>query len=295
MKILITGYQGFVGSHFAKHFEGQYEPGVRRWVDRDRWGGQSFFSTNHRQYDLVIHCAAVVGGRANIDGNPLAVAENLAIDSDMFRWALRTRPKQIVYFSSSAVYPLYHQTGHSPHRTLSESFQMLGPSTTIGVPDNTYGWAKLTGEYLAAKAIEAGLDVRIFRPFSGYGPGQSLDYPFPSFIQRAKDKQDPFEIWGDGTQVRDWVHIDDIVGLVVASLKIPDPGPINICSGQPTSFNELKDLVCRKAGYDPKVKYNLDAPKGVQYRVGNPTKMLKIYTPKWTLEDGIAQALTTSD
>src|SRR5882762_4540552 len=108
---------------------------------------------------------------------------------------------------------------------------MLIPGTS-GKPDMTYGWAKLTGEVLAGYAIQAGLQVQVFRPFSGYGEDQALDYPFPSFIDRALRWAEPFEIWGDGTQTRDWIHIDDIVGATLAAIDQDVKGPINLGWGR---------------------------------------------------------------
>lgn len=102
-RVLITGHKGFVGRHFAKYFrnEGWTVDGLDI-VDGDDC--RRYFSHDPgsagRKWDLVVHCAANVGGRARIDGDPLAVAKNLAIDSDMFRWAARTRQPRVVYFST---------------------------------------------------------------------------------------------------------------------------------------------------------------------------------------------------
>jgi nucleoside-diphosphate-sugar epimerase len=62
--------------------------------------------TDNGCWDLVVHCAANVGGRATIDGNPLWVAENLELDAAMFRWAVAMRLPRVVYYSSSAAYPV---------------------------------------------------------------------------------------------------------------------------------------------------------------------------------------------
>jgi nucleoside-diphosphate-sugar epimerase len=122
------------------------------------------------------------------------------------------------------------------------------------------------------------------------GADQALDYPFPSFIARAKRKADPFEVWGRGTQVRDFVHIDDVVGATFAAV-INDVSVMNICSGRPTSFIELAEMVMLQANYLAPIKNNLDAPIGVEYRVGSTTQMFQIYEPKISLEEGIALAL----
>jgi nucleoside-diphosphate-sugar epimerase len=285
MKILITGDAGFVGRAFHRALAKQRHDitGI------DLVNGKEvrhFFATDDTQFDIVIHLAAIVGGRMTIEGNPLSVASDLAIDADMFQWALRTRPKHIVYFSSSAAYPIFLQRLAYQQKLREIDINL----EHIRTPDFTYGWAKLSGEMLASYARAEGLKVTVLRPFSGYGADQALDYPFPSFIARAKRKADPFEVWGRGTQVRDFVHIDDVVGATFAAV-INDVNVMNICSGRPTSFIELAEMVMLQANYLAPIKNNLDAPIGVEYRVGDPTRMLQVYEPKISLEEGIALAL----
>jgi nucleoside-diphosphate-sugar epimerase len=284
MKILITGYRGFVGQHFVKKYQGHNITGVDL---ADGIDVREFFQFNREKYDLVIHLAAIVGGRATIEGNPLSVAADLAIDSDFFNWALITKPGRIVYFSSSAAYPIEYQRKNNWVK-LSEGLINLD---NIRNPDLTYGWSKLTGEYLA-KFVEAeGIPVSVFRPFSGYGTDQSLDYPFPSYIDRAKKRMDPFEIWGDGEQTRDFIHIKDIVDAVNEAINLDIRGPINLGTGRTTSFNELAGLVTEIAGYRPEFKHLPAAPVGVVNRISNPSKMFSFYQPKITLEQGIDMAL----
>ena len=125
------------------------------------------------EFDLIIHCAAIVGGRLNIDGDPLAVSTNLSIDAEFFRWIARSQTKKrVVYFSSSAVYPVELQQ-RNRHCALAEGLVDL-TMTRLGMPDQTYGWSKLTGELLAQKAVrDYGAEVVIYRPFGGYGEDRS--------------------------------------------------------------------------------------------------------------------------
>ena len=248
---------------------------------------RDFFKTNREHYDLVIHLAAIVGGRATIEGNPLSVATDLAIDSDFFNWALITKPGRIVYFSSSAAYPTKYQ-GDTDWVPLQESMINLD---NISNPDLTYGWSKLTGEYLAKFVQEAGIPVHIFRPFSGYGTDQSLDYPFPSYIKRAKDRMNPFDIWGDGEQSRDFIHMSDVVDAVAEAIRLDIQGPVNLGMGRRTTFNELAKIVSEIEGYSPEFNHLETAPVGVLNRIADPKKMLSFYTPKISLEEGIERAL----
>lgn len=282
MKILITGHKGFVGRNFVKKYNNHDITGVDI---KDGIDCRDFFKTCDTKFDLVIHLAAIVGGRATIEGNPLSVASDLSIDAEFFQWALKTRPHRIVYFSSSAAYPINLQkTAYK----LKESDIDL---SSVSNPDMTYGWAKLTGEYCIQFLQAEGLKTHVFRPFSGYGTDQDLDYPFPSYIRRGKNLENPFTIWGDGNQVRDFIHITDIVNAVDAATQNDFLEPVNLGWGRPTSFNELCSLVCHQVGYSPEINHILGAPKGVDYRCCDNTRMLSFYKPKISLEDGIALSL----
>jgi nucleoside-diphosphate-sugar epimerase len=284
MRILITGDAGFVGGYFHKALEGNDIVGVDI---KNNLDARTFFAKDDTYFDLVIHLAAIVGGRATIEGEPLSVAVDLAIDSELFQWALRTRPGRIVYYSSSAAYPISLQGYGSRHHLVESDINL----DDIKSPDYTYGWAKLTGEMLAGYAEKEGLRVHVFRPFSGYGEDQSLDYPFPSFIKRGVEKDNPFKIWGTGNQVRDFIHMEDVVAATLEAVKQDIQGPVNLGLGRATSFNELADLVAKECGYSPEYERIIGAPEGVQYRACDPSKMLSFYTPKISLEEGIARAV----
>lgn len=243
-----------------------------------------FFRSDESRYDLVLHLAAVSPHRAAIDGRALAVgAGNLALDAALFDWAARTRPGRLVYFSSSAAYPVYLQDGR--FGKLEEI------SAGAGEPDAIYGWVKLTGERLADAYRAQGGRVTVVRPFSGYGEDQSPNFPFGAFRDRALAREDPFQVWGDGEQVRDFVHVDDVVGAMLAAVEQGIDGPVNLCTGRPTSFNELAQMFAAEAGYTPEIKHLTDAPRGVAYRVGDPTLLSAFYTCRVSLEEGIRRAL----
>jgi nucleoside-diphosphate-sugar epimerase len=285
VKILITGHRGFVGRHYHRALENHDLTLIDILDGND---ARDFFRQNETTYDLVIHLAAVVGGRQMIERQPLALAVDLAIDAEMATWALRTRPRQIIYFSSSAAYPTELQDGKE-RRWLSEWDIHL---MAIKSPDMSYGWAKLSGEMLCNYLREAGLSVLVFRPFSGYGADQSLDYPFPSLIKRGLELQDPFIVWGSLGTVRDWIHIDDIIeaSLLLAAHRLSVT--VNLSTGRATSFEDLAAIICAQMGYKPEFKAIADQPKGVSYRVGNPTLLHSLgYIPKISIEDGVSRAL----
>ena len=212
----------------------------------------------------VFHFAAIVGGRAKIDGDPMMVALDLSIDAEFFYWVCKNNPERVLYPSSSAAYPVSLQTESGAIALKEKDIDF----NNMGQPDMTYGWTKLTGEYLAHIAAKHyGVKVTCIRPFSGYGEDQDLTYPVPAIARRAALKENPFEVWGSGKQGRDFVHIDDVIDCILLAMEtIHDGKAINIGMGKLTSFLEIIEVFCKYAGYKPTIKPLLDKPVGVYSR-----------------------------
>lgn len=247
------------------------------------------------EFSDVFHFAAIVGGRAMIDGNPLAVAKDLALDAQFFNWAVEARPERILYASSSAAYPVDLQ-GSVTSYALKEDFIDFGGR--LGQPDMTYGWAKLTGEYLATIAHKHhGLQVACIRPFSGYGEEQDLSYPVPSIALRAARRDNPLVVWGSGLQGRDFVHIEDCVEAALRILDVVSDGSaVNIGSGVLTNFREVAALCARIEGYTPKIQPLEGKPVGVHSRYANIERMESLlgWRPSISLEEGLTRVLATA-
>lgn len=228
---------------------------------------QEKYDLNFEKFSDVFHFAAIVGGRAMIDGDPMKVALDLSIDAEFFYWITRHKPARVLYPSSSAAYPVDKQT-EAGAIALSESDIDF---KNMGQPDMTYGWSKLTGEYLAHIAAKYyGVSVTCIRPFSGYGEDQDLTYPIPAIAARIARRENPVEVWGTGKQGRDFVHIDDVLDCIMVGMeKVTDGSAFNIGRGQLTSFIEIIHTLCEIAGYEPEIKQLLDKPVGVHSRYCN--------------------------
>jgi UDP-glucose 4-epimerase len=244
-------------------------------------------------FDETYHLASIVGGRQMIEGKPLLVGIDLAIDSLFFLWAAtRESAGRILYASSSAAYPINMQTADEFSR-LSE--EMIDFENGVLAPDMTYGWSKLTGEYLSQIAVQKhGMSVAIVRPFSGYGEDQDVSYPVPAIALRAAARMNPLLVWGSGQQGRDFIHISDCVdAIILACRTISDGSAVNLGSGVLTSFLELAALMARHAGYDAEVKGTDNRPVGVAKRVsgGRNAEALLRWKPKVSLEDGMRRVV----
>lgn len=295
-RALVTGSSGFVGRHMVQALHAVDCDVIEIDVesDTDPIDALDYFVGYNSCIDLVVHAAAEIGGRHGIETNALQLgAYNLQLDAAMFAWAARSKPEHVVYLSSSAVYPIDLQTQHAGDRKLQEhSVDLRYPCC----PDQTYGWTKLIGERLARAANAEELRVHVVRPFSGYGTDQGTDYPFGAFLARAVRRDDPFVIWGDGTQVRDWIHIDDVVNSILAVVNSDIVLPVNICTGRATSFNTLASRFIESVQavtpeYNPGIKHVLEAPRGVMHRVGDPIRLADVYKPQVSLEEGVRRAV----
>jgi nucleoside-diphosphate-sugar epimerase len=291
VKALVTGASGFVGRHMADELSRRgYQVTT---CDLARHSDAlDVFRNIDEFYSLVVHAAASAPHRAAIDGQPQHFARNVQLDAAMFDWAVRTGQGRVLYLSSSAAYPVIYQgKGGVPLRE-----DMLDPGY-VEDPDGNYGWTKLTGERLAAEARKTGLPVTVVRPFSGYGEDQSEHFPFRAITERVRRREDPLTIWGDGTQVRDWIHIDDVIAGALAvvqaqAVREADPAePVNLCTGAGTSMLELAMLACAQVKHGATVTALTDMPAGVAYRVGDPDRLHRYYTPVITLAEGVERAL----
>lgn len=311
-KALVTGGCGFVGRHYVKwllnhDYQVTVVDNLSSGLPPEQWPihlrvpehlGRifTFYEVDFREYarstissfDLVLHFAAVVGGRTTIEGDPLRVATDLAIDATFFNWIVRLRPlpRQVFYFSSSAAYPISSQMpGH--HQPLSEN--MIDFEGSLGVPDMTYGWSKLTGEYLARHAAKNhGLNVVIYRPFSGYGEDQDFTYPFPSVVRRVGRGECPVIVWGSGRQLRDFIYIDDVVEATFTTSPHLQPGEaLNLGSGEGISFRDLAQTACKIIGIRTEIVNDITKPEGVFARVANCDRMFCYYHPRTSLAEGI--------
>lgn len=318
-KILITGGAGFVGRRFCRHFlkagdevhcvdpvvprTGGVHPD-REWplFDPRPYSNFRFYAEDCRDwfgkrmdddFDYALHLAAIVGGRAMIEERPLAVADDLSIDAEYWQWAERARPAKTVCFSSSAAYPIALQR-QEDYRLLREDDIRF--DSDIGMPDMSYGWAKLTCEYLARLAFEKhGLKSVCYRPFSGYGEDQDDSYPFPSIVKRAMAHagEPVLNVWGTGEQMRDFIHIEDCVDGVVTTMdRIDDGEALNLSTGIYTSFKEFARMAAAAVGYSPEVVGLADKPSGVFARGGDVEKQRALgFSPRISFDQGIRMAL----
>jgi nucleoside-diphosphate-sugar epimerase len=240
--------------------------------------------------DLVFHLAADHGGRGYVDLHQVACATNLTLDGLLFAAARKAGVDKVVYASSGCVYPNHLQT--DPGEILYLTEDMVGPPYDA---DNMYGWAKLMGEMtLAHLADERGLKAASLRYFTVYGARGKEDHAVMAMIARAFLKQDPFVVWGDGRQIRNWTYVSDIVeGTILAAERIDDGSAVNLGTTERTSVLDAVKEVMAYTGHDAEIELHPEMPTGPMNRVADNrlAKELLDWEPEIPFVDGLHRTI----
>jgi nucleoside-diphosphate-sugar epimerase len=240
--------------------------------------------------DTVFHLAADHGGRGYVDLHQAGPASNFFLDGLVFAEALRAKVKKVVFASSGCVYPNFLQSDIHKEIYLTEALTN-GPNDA----DNTYGWAKLMGEItLKAYAKEHGMGAASCRYFTVYGPRGVENHAVIAMIARAFLGQNPFEIWGEGSQIRNWTYIDDIVeGTILAGEKINDGTAINLGTMERITVLECAKMVCEFTKHKAEIKKRPDMPTGPLNRVADNAlaKRLLAWEPKVPFREGLKRTI----
>src|ERR1700731_4034512 len=240
--------------------------------------------------DLVFHLAADHGGRGYVDLHQAACAGNLGLDGLMFRACVQENVEKVVFASSGCIYPNYIQ--NNPTEMLYLTEDKAGPPYDA---DNLYGWAKLMAEMtLQAYHRDYGLKAASCRYFTVYGPRGHENHAVIAMIARAFVEQNPFDVWGDGTQIRNWTYVDDIVsGTILAAEKIDDGTPVNLGTMERIRVIDAAKMVLDFCGQKAEIRLRPDMPTGPANRVADNAlaKKLMGWEPKTKFRDGLKKTM----
>lgn len=238
----------------------------------------------------VFHLAADHGGRGYVDLNQGPCANNLFLDGLVFDACRTNKVKHVTFASSGCVYPNYKQTDIKETLFLKE--EDVGPPYDA---DHMYGWAKLMAEMtLQSYHKDYGLKSASCRYFTVYGPLGKEDHAVIAMIGRAFLKKDPFEVWGDGTQIRNWTYIDDIVeGTILAAEKIENGTAINLGTQERIQVKEAAIIIMDIMGHKAELKMRPDMPTGPMNRVADNSKAKELlgWEPKTLFLEGVKKTI----
>ena len=249
-----------------------------------------------KDQEIVFHLAAVHGGRGFITTHPADVSSNFSIDHHVFEGCKDSNVKNLVFASTACVYPTELQKEIGSDYTLKEE-----DSNPLNLDENMsadieYGWEKLLREMqLHAFRKQYGLRGCPIRFVTAYGPRENETHAIIALIYKALEKMDPFEIWGDGKQERDFTYVDDIVsGSILAGEKISDMTPINLGTGQRYQIIDVVKMICSVLDWEPtEFKFDTTKPTGALSRAldNSRAKELLGWEPEFSLKEGLEKTI----
>jgi UDP-glucose 4-epimerase len=313
-RVLITGGASFIGSHLA---EVLVAAGARLVIADDLSSGSlenlarvssairflegdlretAFASEACADQEIVFHLAAAHGGRGYIDTHPVECLGNMSLDYSVFAAAARAGCRKIVFASSACVYPTTLQRDDKDRPLLRESDATFDdPGKTF--PDGEYGWAKLMGELqLRAFSRQHGLAGIACRLFTAYGERENESHAVIALIAKARARLDPYPIWGDGLQTRNFTYVrDTVTGMALSGACLDGFQTINVGTDAHYTILALIEEIFAQLGWRPRViQRELERPIGVRSRAADTSRCREQlgWAPETTLRDGVRRTIS---
>lgn len=241
-----------------------------------------------KDIDYVFHLAGVKGSPAMTSKKPASFFVPIILfNTNMMEAGRQAGVKRYLYTSSIGVY--------SPAEVFYEDDVW---KTFPSENDKFAGWAKRMGELQAeAYKIEYGWhNIAIVRPANVYGPYDNFDpntaMVIPSLIKRALDGENPLIVWGDGSQIRDFIHARDVARGMLLSLENITGQPINLGSGVGVTIREIVEIIVNNMKIKPEVVWDTSKPSGDKKRVMDISRAKAIgFQPVVSIEEGIKEAM----
>ena len=304
-KVLITGGAGFFGINFTKRFL-ELGANVRVSLHKSKpsWKDPSvdYITANlekpedcaHicKDIDYMLIASANSSGAAVMENTPLVhLTPNLIMNARLLEAAYAQGVSKTLFFSSNTVYPL-------------TSFAVKESDTNFEYFSKYHvvGWMKRFSEIMCdmySNHITNPMHTIIVRPGNAYGPYDKFDPEkskvIPALIRRAIQRENPFKVWGDGNDLKDFIYIDDLVeGSLLALEKLNCPDPVNIASGQAVTIREVLSHILKTSCYESaEVLYDESMPSMIPKRMIDIEKSKELlgFTPRVGIKEGIERTV----
>jgi GDP-L-fucose synthase len=295
-RIYVAGHRGLVGSAIVRRLqaEGAGNLLLRTHAELDltrQADVEQFFAEEKPEY--VFLAAAKVGG---IHANDTCPADfihyNLAIQGNVIHNAWKHGAKKLLFLGSSCIYP------RDCPQPIREEYLLTGPLETT---NEAYAIAKIAGlKMCQAYRRQYGFDAICAMPTNLYGPGDNYDaqnsHVVAALIRRLHEARlsgaREVAIWGTGTPLREFLHVDDLADALVFLMRKYDQSvPINIGSGQEVSIRELAALVADTVGFDGALVFDPTKPDGTPRKRLDPSRLDSL---GWSSRIGLKAGLADS-
>jgi GDP-L-fucose synthase len=296
MAILVAGATGLVGSAIVRELKSQNKSTIgisSKDVDLlDR--SKTFEFINSLKPTAIIDCAAKVGGIGGNNSFPVEfLSQNLQIQSNLMDAAHTAMVSEFVFLGSSCIYP------RDCAQPIKEEYLLTGE---LEQTNSAYAVAKIAGiELIKSYRKEYGYKWISVMPTNMYGPNDNFDlengHVLPvlirKFIEAKRSGSSKVILWGSGSPLREFLHVDDLAKAVVLCMdKYDDSQQINVGSGHEVSIKELAGKISKAVGFSGEIIWDSNKPDGTPRKVLDSSKITKLgWKPLISLDQGIASTV----
>ena len=292
-KIFVAGHKGLVGSAIVRNLQSK---GYNNIITLDRSkldltkenDVYCFFMMENPEY--VFNAAAKVGGIMGNKNHPADfIYDNLRIQNNIIHNAYKSGVKKLIFLGSSCIYPKF------PNIPITEDQLMTSP---LEESNSAYAIAKIAGMRMCqAYRQQYGFNAISLMPTNLYGINDNFDlensHVLPAMIRKFHEaallRHGKVTLWGDGSPMREFLHVDDLAeACFVCMEKYDDEEHINIGTGEDVTIKELAETVAKVVDYRNTIEWDTSKPNGTPRKVLNVDKIKSLgWEPKISLSEGI--------
>lgn len=304
-KVLVAGGAGFIGTNLIKKLlligaeiiaaDIKREPQIKD--DRIEYLNCDFTKKEDCQkavkdIDYVFMAAANTSGAAVMEKTPLVhVTPNVIMNALMLEAAYEAGVKKFLFISSNAVYPVSDKPVKESDMRYGDLFSKY----------YFVAWMKQFSEVLCEMytKIKNPMKTVVVRPANSYGPYCDFEWEtshvIPALIRKVVERHNPIEVWGDGSDIKDFIYVGDLVeGMLLAMEKVENFNPINLASGRPCTVRQVLDAILEAENFkDAKIIFNTQKPTMIPKRLIDTSKAKELlgFEARTPLIEGIKKTI----
>ena len=288
-KIFVAGHKGLVGSAIVRNLQSKGYTNIitlnRSQLDLTKENDvYCFFIMEQPEY--VFNAAAKVGGIMSNKNHPADfIYDNLRIQNNIIHNAYKAGVKKLLFLGSSCIYPKF------PKIPITEDQLLAG---YLEPSNDSYAIAKIAGiKMCQAYRKQYGLNAISLMPTNLYGINDNFDlensHVLPAMIRKFHEAKDKVTLWGDGSPMREFLHVDDLAEACYTCMQnYEGEEHINVGTGEDVTIKELAETISEVVGGNKTIEWDVSKPNGTPRKVLNVDKIKSLgWEPKINLRDGI--------